>query len=239
MAVLWLDIETFSPVSISHGAFRYAEEAEVLIVAHAWDDEPVEVVDVSGEGEWEAFAPELQRMIDDADEVVIHNSAFERTVLRECGVMLPVGKITDTMVLALLHSLPGALGTLCDVLDVPQDKAKDKEGKKLIQLFTKPLPKNRKLRRATRDTHPEEWRASLEYARRDVDAMRYVLHKLPRWNDTSDECVLWYIDQAANDRGFRVDGELARSALRSFERTPGTLAAAARVLTPSFHELDL
>jgi DNA polymerase len=56
------------------------------------------------------------------------------------------------MVQALAHGLPGALGALCEVLGVPQDKAKDKEGKALIQLFCKPRPKNSKLRRATSKT---------------------------------------------------------------------------------------
>jgi len=33
MTVLFLDIETYSEVPITHGTHRYAEEAEVLLVA--------------------------------------------------------------------------------------------------------------------------------------------------------------------------------------------------------------
>jgi DNA polymerase len=231
IVILNLDIETFSTVPIKHGTHRYAEEAEVLLVQTAFDDDPVHVEDVSGEGAWEAYAPKLQAMVDRADTVRCHKSDFERTVLRHCGVYIPVEKIEDTMVVALQHSLPGALGTLCDVLGVPQDKAKDKDGKKLIHLFTKPRPKNVKLRRATRETHPDEWQRFIEYARLDVVAMRAISQRLPRWNCVPHERHLWLLDQEVNDGGVSVDLELARSAIRAFERASGTLAAAASELT--------
>jgi DNA polymerase bacteriophage-type len=228
MTVLFLDIETYSPVPITHGTHRYAEEAEVLLVALAVDDAPVDVWDTQFRPLWKA---ELQSLIDAADTVVIHNSHFDRTVLRHCGVNIPVEKIRDTMVQALAHSLPGSLGTLCDVLGVPTDKAKDKAGKKLIHLFTKPRPKNMKLRRADSVSHPTEWNEFIEYARLDVDAMRDVYGRLPNWNNSRSERNLWRIDQRVNDRGIAIDLELAHAALRAFRRTSGTLAARAADLT--------
>ena len=225
---LWLDTETYGEEPIKGGAHRYAEKSEVLLVACAWGDEPVLVWDVQDRPLWRG---DLQTMINHADRVCLHNSAFDRTVLRQHGVIVPTDKIVDTMVLALQHGLPGSLGQLCDVLGVPQDKAKDKDGKKLIQLFTKPRPKNMKLRRATRETHPGEWQRFVEYARLDVDAMRDVYARTPRWNDTGSERALWRIDQDTNDRGIAVDAELARSALRSFERASRSLAALTSVLT--------
>lgn len=229
MTTLWLDTETFSETPIKQGAHRYAEDAEVLLVAYAFDDEPVEVLDTSDD--WASVKGCVQMLIDTADEVVIHNSAFDRTVLRHRGVHVPLDKIEDTMVLALMHSLPASLGTLCDVLGVPSDKAKDKDGKKLINLFCKPRPKNVKLRRATRETHPDEWQRFVEYARLDVDAMRSVRGRLPRWNYTASERELWRLDQDVNDRGIAVDTDLARSALRAFERATRSLAARADNLT--------
>ena len=229
MNTLFLDTETFSPVPITHGTHAYAEQAEVMLVPWAWNDEPVEVWDTQDVSV--VWRETLQGLIDLADEVVLHNSHFDRTVLRHCGVKIPVDKITDTMVLALQHSLPASLAMLCDVLGVPQDKAKDKAGKKLIQLLTKPRPKNVKLRRATRETHPDEWHAFIEYARLDVDAMRDVYRRLPRWNNSGRERHLWLADQAINDRGVAVDRDLARSAQRAFERTTRALAARTARLT--------
>lgn len=224
MAILYLDTETFCETPITAGTHRYAEGSEVLLVQVALDDGPVAVWETQDHPLW---AQSLQTLIDNADKVVIHNSAFERTVLRRHGVVIPTDKIEDTMVLALQHGLPGSLGQLCDVLGVPQDKAKDKDGKKLIQLFTKPRPKNMKLRRATRETHPDEWQRFIEYARLDVDATRDVRARLPRWNDTPRERELWRYDQDVNDRGFAVDAELAVAALRAFDRASGALAATA------------
>jgi DNA polymerase len=228
VSTLWLDLETYSPVPITHGTHRYAEEAEVLLVAFAVDDAPVDVWDTQHKPEWRAG---LLQYIYEADTIVIHNSHFDRTVLRHCGVNIPVEKIRDTMVQALAHSLPGSLGTLCDVLGVPTDKAKDKAGKKLIHLFTKPRPKNMKLRRADSVSHPTEWNEFIEYARLDVDAMRDVYGRLPNWNNSRSERNLWRIDQGVNDRGIAIDLELAHAALRAFRRTSGTLATRAADLT--------
>ena len=221
MTTLYLDLETFSEVPITHGTHAYAEKAEVLLAAVAIDDAPVAVWDTQDRPDWRF---DLQCLINDADTVVIHNSHFDRTVLRHCGVTIPVEKVEDTMVLALQHSLPASLGALCDVLGVPADIAKDKAGKKLIQLFCKPRAKNVKVRRADRDTHPAEWGAFVEYARLDVDAMRDVRRRLPRWNDSMGERELWHLDQRINDRGIAVDVGLAHAALRAFERTSRSLA---------------
>lgn len=227
---LYLDTETFGEEPIKNGAHRYAEKSEILLVALAKDSGPVSVWDCTNPDNT-GWQQTLQDLIDEADRVVIHNSAFDRTVLRHHGVTIPVEKIVDTMVLALQHGLPGSLGQLCDVLGVEQDKAKDKDGKKLIQLFTKPRPKNMKLRRATRETHPDEWQRFIEYARLDVDAMRSVYRRTPRWNDLESERSLWRIDQDTNDSGIAVDVELARSALAAFGRASGSLAALTAELT--------
>ena len=200
----------------------------MLLVALAVDDEPVQVWDTQDAVNWREA---LTQAIGNADRVVIHNSAFDRTVLRHCGVDLPVEKIDDTMVTALAHSLPGSLGQLCDVLGVPQDKSKDKAGRRYIQLFTKPCPKNWKIRRATRETHPDEWQGFVEYARLDVDAMRHIHGRLPNWNSTHGEQHLWRIDQRINDRGVAIDLELAQSAIRAFQRASRALAARSAALT--------
>jgi len=227
MTTLWLDLETFSTVPITHGTHAYAEKAEVLLVAYAFDDEGVEVLDLTAGGDLD----NVQMLIDSADKVVIHNSAFDRTILRYQNVHAPVEKVHDTMVQAMAHSLPGSLGQLCEILGVPTDKAKDKAGKRLIHLFTKPLGQNRILDRATSATHPDEWSAFIEYARLDVEAMRDVYAKLPVWNLTAPERSLWLLDQRINDRGVAVDRDLATAALRAAQRAGRALAEEISILT--------
>ncbi|CAB4144186.1 bifunctional 3'-5' exonuclease/DNA polymerase [uncultured Caudovirales phage] len=227
MTTLYLDLETFSSVPITHGTHAYAEKSEVLLVAYAFDEEAVQVMDLTAGGSLD----NVQMLIDSADTVVIHNSAFDRTVLRHHNVYISVDKVHDTMVQAMAHSLPGSLGQLCDILKVPTDKAKDKAGKRLIHLFTKPLGKNRILDRATSATHPDEWAEFVEYARLDVEAMRSVYTALPVWNLTASERSLWLLDQRINDRGVAVDRELATAALRAAQRAGRALAAEISDLT--------
>jgi DNA polymerase len=50
--ILYLDLETFSEVPITHGTHAYAEKAEVLLVAWARDDRPAVVWDVRDDPHW-------------------------------------------------------------------------------------------------------------------------------------------------------------------------------------------
>jgi DNA polymerase len=117
---------------------------------------------------------------------------FDRTVLRHCGVNIPVDKITDTMVLALQHSLPHSPACSADVLGVPQDKAKDKAGE--ADTAASPSPGRRTSSCwATRETHPPNGPPSNTPA--SMDAMRDVYRRLPRWNNSDRERQLWLADQ--------------------------------------------
>lgn len=231
---LYLDLETFSTVPISSGTHRYAEGAEVLLLAWAIDDGPVEVWDRQADPAVPAL---LRHALEDPKvQICAHNSHFDRTVLRLAppfqaarAAALDLPRWRDTMVKALCHGLPGALGALCEILDVPVDQAKDKAGRQLVLLFTKPRPASSKIRRATRQTHPLEWARFVEYAGLDVEAMRAVDRKLPIWNYRNHgpvrELALWHRDQAINDRGVAVDLELVASATAAVEVEQRRLAA--------------
>ncbi|MER1940476.1 DNA polymerase I [Castellaniella sp. FW104-16D08] len=229
MTRLWIDFETFSAVLIKNGTHAYMQGVEILLTAWAIDDGPVSVVDeVNGEPRPRDLADALA---DPLVQVAAHNSAFDRNVLHYTGQDVPLYRWHDTMVKALAHGMPGALGALCDILAVPTDKAKDKAGKQLIQLFCKPLAANRKLRRATSATHPEDWARFKEYAGLDIEAMRVVDAKLPSWNYTGTELALWHLDQTINDRGVLVDVELAQAAIHAAELSKKSLAERTQVLT--------
>lgn len=231
MTKLWLDLETFSEVPITHGTHAYAEKAEVMLFAWAIDDGPVSVWDRTQD----QTAPQaLVAAIQDPDVIVYaHNSHFDRTVLRHAmpGFCPPIERWRDTMARALAHGMPGALGALCDVLKIDTDQAKDKDGKQLIHLFCKPRPANSALRRATRETHPDQWAKFVSYAGGDIKAMRAIAAKLPEWNYKGEELALWHLDQRINDRGVAVDIELAQAAITTVEREQKTLAKRTQTLT--------
>ncbi|EPK5524072.1 TPA: DNA polymerase [Klebsiella pneumoniae] len=229
--ILWGDLETYCEIPITNGTHAYAEGVEVMLFAWAIGDEPVSVWDLTA---GEPIPSRLRKAIADPDTLLyFHNSHFDRTVLRHAMPELapPVERWRDTMVQALAHSLPGALGALCEVLGVPQDKAKDKEGKALIQLFCKPRPKNSKLRRATCKTHPIEWQRFVAYAGLDIEAMREVYKRLPKWNYQGAELALWHRDQQINDRGVCMDVQLAQAAIEAVDQEQKRLAKRTQVMT--------
>jgi len=259
MKHLFGDIETFAPEPITNGVHKYAESAEVLIRSWAVDAGDVLIQDLTPGGRTWALAggrtwalagddllPAPALLVADVDAALadddvllyFHNSSFDRTVERHAGLQIPLHRWRDTMVQALAHSLPGSLGALCEVLKVDTDKAKDKAGKALIQLFCRPIPFRFRKRepllesvaayaaekaaaeaawsgRATRETHPAEWRQFLIYAGRDILAMRECHRRMPKWNypDNAAELALWHLDQTINDRGVAIDLDLAEAAV--------------------------
>lgn len=210
--ILFYDTETYSETPLANGTHAYFEDpfAEIMIESWAIDDGEVQVTDlgIGLPSIWAMHKPE------DFDAIVMHQSDFDRTGLRLVhGLDIPVHLIHDTAVQARSHGLPGGLDKLCAIFRVPEALAKHGDGKKLIQRFCKPQPKNFKIRRATRHTHPEEWAKFLSYAGGDIHAMRYLYKQIPRWNYPNREHPLWCLDQRINDRGFKVDLDLARAAV--------------------------
>lgn len=227
---LYLDLETFSETPIKNGTHAYAENAEIMVFAWALNDGEVFVEDLTQN---EPSKELISHLHNESVTLIAHNSHFDRTVLRHAyhGAPLKVERWRDTMVQALSHSLPGGLDILCEIFKIDTDKAKDKAGKQLIQLFCKPRPANQKLRRATAETHPVEWSRFLEYAKNDILAMRELHKKIPRWNYRNAELALWHLDQTINDRGVQIDLELVGSAITAVEKAQKGLAKRTKSLT--------
>lgn len=226
MSYLFLDFETFSEADLKKvGSYAYAEHptTEVLICTYAFDDEPVQVWDCTDGSDMPGdLHRALRRLVKPNSRIkmVWHNgSMFDRLIMKHCwGFDIPVNNTIDTMIWAFRHALPGSLDALCGVLGVSADNAKDKRGKALIQRFSKPTPKNYKIRRYTAETHPDEWALFIKYAVSDITAMREVFHKLPRWGNSEFEDRVLELDQLINDRGFKVDVALAEAAIAAVEK---------------------
>lgn len=229
--VLYIDLETFCETPIRDGTHRYAEDVEILIAAWAydhplWGEGPITVEDLTdddGIGRLHV-SDDLAWNIQEADRIVFHNGgSFDSVVVLhrpdQCPE-LPIEKCEDTMVRAMSHGLPGGLDKLSDIFKLGA-QGKDKGGKEFIQRFCKPQPKGRKLRRCTKLTHPEEWQGFLDYAGGDIRSMRVIRAKLPHWNYPGNPnsntpgggYQLWQLHETINRRGFKVDLELAQSAI--------------------------
>lgn len=138
--VLFTDIETYSSVDIkSSGAFKYMEapDFEILLLAFAWDDEPVRVLDFYDPEDRLAIEDVKQALNDPTVIKVAHNSAFERNAYRAVfGRYQPPEEWVDTMILCAYNGLPMSLDAAGAALQLPDQKIK--EGVSLISYFCKP-----------------------------------------------------------------------------------------------------
>ncbi len=235
MTTLFLDTETFSETPIKNGTFRYAADAEVLVVAYAIDEGPVQVWDVTSGAKMpvELHAALCNREL----PITAHNAQFDANVLHLAKnsdeVMRAAGENVErwrcTMAQALSHSLPAKLSALGAVLHLPAEMLKD-EGGELIHLFCKPLTRG-DLKRATAKTHPEQWQRFLRYAGQDIVAMRECARRMPKWNWQARDIACWHLDQRINRRGFAVDVDLAEGAIRLCTREAKDNAAKTEMLT--------
>ena len=228
MKKIWCDLETFSPVPISQGTHRYAEKARVLLWGYKFENEPAKVWDVT---QSEAMPQDLKAALDNPEFMTVwHNGAmFDTVVLKHAmGIDLPLSRIDDTMVKAYSHSLPGSLDALCDVLRVPNDKAKDKDGRRLIRLFCVP---DRFGNVQTHETRPEDWARFVEYCRLDVEALAEIDQRLPEWNWQARDHALFELDQQINRRGICIDTELAQACVDLAEKTAAMNEERAKELT--------
>lgn len=199
---LYIDFETWSSVPIRRGTDVYLDNAKPLLCTYALDDGPVEVIDFTN-GE---HVPAI--LHDPFIERWAHNAFFDRMVTAKLlHIKTDISRWRCSQALALSHSLPGGLDALCQVLKVPTDIAKIKDGKRLIQKFCckKEFKKD------------EEWAKFIEYANNDVLAMRACIQRMPNWNFRNDELRLWHLDQTINNRGFRIDRQLAERTVEALK----------------------
>ena len=222
--ILSIDIETYSDLDIKKvGGYKYAENCEVLLFAYAWDDEPVQIVDLAA-GEV-LPADVLAALTDNEVMKCAYNAQFERTVLshylhrRSPDVPFqfldPVGW-SCTMVHALILGLPGSLDMASKALRLADDKAKMSVGKQLITYFCKPCKPtkvNGGRERNLPEHAPEKWMLFKEYCVRDVVAEREIRKRFASYSLSDREKRLWELDQHINDRGVRIDAQLVSEAI--------------------------
>ncbi len=232
---LLIDLETYSSADITKtGAFKYVEapDFEILLLAYAWDDGPVNVIDLA-RGEMLEYM-ELRNSILDPNIVkVAHNSAFERACLsRVTGRDLPPAEWEDTMILAAMNGLPLSLDAAGAALELKDQKIK--EGTSLISYFCKPCKPtiaNGGRTRNLPEHAPDKWARFVEYCRRDVEVEQAIYYRLRDFPVTAFERRVWALDARINERGVQVDTDLAEAAIAVDEAFTTTHAAEMQRLT--------
>lgn len=236
MRTLSIDIETYSPVDLKTcGVYAYAAhpEFEILLFGYAFDDDPVQVIDLAC---GEKLSTELQNALYDPEILkTAFNASFERTCLSAfMGAVTPPEQWSCTAVWARELGLPASLESVGIVLGLPEDKQKLKTGKALIRYFSipcKPTKVNGMRTRNLPEHDTERWALYKEYNASDVVAEREIRRKLSRFPVFPSEQILWRHDQHINDRGVGVDVVLAEEAVQIDTVIKGRLLDDARELT--------
>ncbi len=218
MTVLRCDLETYSSVDLKKaGVARYveAEDFQILLFGYAFDDEPVQVVDL-------ARGQQLPQQVIDAlyDPDITkaaYNAAFEIACLNRHFFLSPmdVTQWRCTSVHALYLGLPGNLADVGRVMGLAEDKQK-LGGWQLIRYFCLPCKATRsnggRLRNLPQHD-PEKWALFREYCARDVETEREIARQLARFPVPDVEWQLWHLDQAMNATGFLVERRLVENAI--------------------------
>ena len=236
MKTLAIDIETYSSIDLKKcGVYAYSSSSdfEVLLFGYAWDDGPIEVIDL-------ALGQKLPQDVLDAlcDSQILKtafNASFERTCLAAfLGLPMPAEQWSCTAVMARELGLPGSLEMVGEVIGLPEDKQKSKIGRALIQYFSKPCKATKVNGGRTRNLpkhDPERWALYIEYNRQDVEAERAIRKRLQKFPVIPSEQDLWVIDQHINDRGVGCDAVLAARAVEIDQVVKARLLDAAKDLT--------
>ena len=192
---LHLDIETYSDEDIgSVGVFRYVESPvfQILLIAYAYDDEPVEILDLT-DPDVRVSIPWYDGILGDLTDPdvikVAHNAQFERTCFEKwTNLAQPISQWEDSMVLAAYNGLPLSLDGVGAALQLKDQKIK--EGTSLINYFCKPCAPTKANGGRARNlpAHaPEKWERFKEYCRRDVEVERAVFERLRGYEPTETE----------------------------------------------------
>jgi DNA polymerase len=209
--VCFIDFETRSPLDIRQaGAVRYATQADAIILTYAIGSAPVRTIAVGD------FSRPLDlvdlptgllafhaKVMNGTGVYAAWNAGFDRAIWNFATLGFPLLKpehIIDVMAQAVASGLPADLAAAAK--DGPQRK--DKAGRELIKAFCLPGAT------ATPQTNPEQWRAFLDYAAQDIEALRAVF--LQTRQLTLAEWREYWAMEKINDRGVFIDLALVERA---------------------------
>ena len=138
MKTLAIDIETYSSVDlIKSGVYAYTEalDFEILLFAYAFDDEPIQIIDLA---QGEKLPPELLAALTSSKVIkTAYNANFERTcIAKHFDLLMLPDQWRCTAVHATTLGLPGNLDGVAKSMKL--EAQKDKAGKALIRYFSIP-----------------------------------------------------------------------------------------------------
>lgn len=253
--ILWMDYESRSPLDLTEvGVDVYFShpKTEILMMAYAFDDGPVEVWEVH-KGVW---LPDhvYEAMYNPAVIKAAWNAGFERTgTEKKMGLLIPFDQWYDPSVGARYMSMPGGLDRVGKIIGLPVQFQKNEErGAILRRMFTEPIPVKKKkaatdentlfavspvedaeveIKYRDWNTNPAEWREFVDYCRQDVVAERAIAKMVDIFPLPAEEVKMWYLDQKINWTGLAADRTFASQCFELAERDKNKHTNALRQIT--------
>lgn len=249
---LSIDIETFSDIDLSKcGVYRYVESPlfEILLFGYSVNGGEVTVVDIAN---GEMIPEELVDALRSEDITKwAFNSQFERICLSEylrrnypekfvessvsedsASRYLAPRSWKCTMTWCAYMGLPLSLENAGSVLGLEEQKLK--EGKDLIKYFCvpcKPTKTNDYRDRNLPCDDREKWNRFIKYNIRDVKAEMEIQARLKKFPVSEFVWKEFYLDQEINDRGIKVDLNMAKNAIAFDSSTRHTLISKLKSIT--------
>ena len=222
--ILTIDLETYSPQDIKKvGAYRYAQDQdfEILLCSVAVNDGRVQLTDTTDNGII-GLAALKPLLFDPRFTKRAWNAAFEWWCLSEYFHLSQqdrekwLEQWQDSMVHAMYCGLPGSLKEAGKALELPEDKAKMREGAALIRYFCCPCKPTKANGGRTRNL-PEhdiaKWEIFRQYKIRDVETERHIDNLLEPFTVPDFIWQQWRDDLRMNSRGIATDAELTSGAV--------------------------
>lgn len=218
---LSIDIETYSDENLQEvGVYKYTDSPNftILLFAYAFYDDEVEVIDLASG--YEIPSRVITAMTSANYIKTAFNAQFERVCLNKyLGVNTRNWECT--MIKAWSLGFPGSLEKVGEIIGLPQDQKKLWTGKNLMRIFSVPHKTTSKKQvslmphtyRILPEDRPTEWEQFKEYCGQDVVTERAIRKKLEMFPGIPAEKKLYHLDQLINDRGVRIDLQMAQAAI--------------------------
>lgn len=218
---LSIDIETYSDENLQEvGVYKYTDSPNftILLFAYAFDNDEVEVIDLAS---GEEIPSKVITAMTSANYIkTAFKAQFERVCLNKyLGVNTRNWECT--MIKAWSLGFPGSLEKIGEIIGLPQDQKKLWTGKNLMRMFSVPHKTTSKKQvslmphtyRILPEDRPTEWEQFKEYCGQDVVTERAIRKKLEMFPGIPAEKKLYQLDQLINDRGVRIDLQMAQAAI--------------------------
>ncbi|PRA08862.1 MULTISPECIES: DNA polymerase [unclassified Paenibacillus] len=233
MSLLQIDLETYSSIDLKGcGVHRYveAEDFEILLFAFAFDDDPVQVIDLT---DFQDIPKDVLDALQMDVTKTAWNAGFERAAIAKyLGIACPAEHWRCSMAHAYTLGLPGSLDGAAKALGL--EVQKDSKGKTLIKYFSVPCKPTKVNGGRTRNYSyhdMDRWQQYVDYNRQDVVVEREVRKRLERFPVPEREWQVWALDQKINDYGIGVDDNLVSHAIACSKLYTERLLIEAKELT--------